>query len=62
MDFGNGSSYAFVKGFYEGAEGRSNVANFSEAQNYGYQLTWYNTVNFKKTFSDIHEVRAMVGS
>jgi TonB-linked SusC/RagA family outer membrane protein len=62
VDFGNFSSYAFVKGFYEGAEGRSNIATFSEAQNYGYQATWYNTVNFKKTFRDIHDVSALVGT
>ena len=48
IDFGNGSSYAFVKGFYESAEGRSNIASFNEAENYGYQATWYNTLNFKK--------------
>ncbi|HUS02019.1 MAG TPA: TonB-dependent receptor [Chitinophagaceae bacterium] len=62
IDFGNGSSYAFIKGFYESAEGRSNIANFSEAQNYGYQLTWYNTVNFRKTFGDVHEIKALVGT
>lgn len=62
MDFGNGSSFAFVKGFYEGAEGRSNIATFNEAQNYGYQMTWYNTLNFKKTFKDIHDVTALLGT
>ncbi|MFN2440576.1 MAG: SusC/RagA family TonB-linked outer membrane protein, partial [Chitinophagaceae bacterium] len=62
MDFGNGSSYAFIKGFYESAEGRSNIANFSEEQHYGYQLTWYNTVNFKKTFRDVHEIKGLVGT
>ena len=62
MDFGNGSSYAFVKGFYEGAEGRSNIASFNEAQNYGYQLTWYNTLSFKNTYKEVHEVGAMVGT
>jgi TonB-linked SusC/RagA family outer membrane protein len=62
MDFGNGSSFAFVRGFYESAEGRNNIASFNEAQSYGYQATWYNTVNFKKTFNDIHDVRGMVGT
>ena len=62
IDFGNGSSYAFIKGFYESAEGRSNIATFSEAQNYGYQLTWYNTVNFRKIFRDIHEIKALIGT
>jgi hypothetical protein len=62
IDFGNATSFAFVKGFYEGAEGRTNVATFAEAGNYGYQLTWYNTVNFKKTFKDVHEVRALLGT
>ncbi|HZH94840.1 MAG TPA: SusC/RagA family TonB-linked outer membrane protein, partial [Flavisolibacter sp.] len=62
MDFGNGSNFAFVKGFYEGAEGRSNIANFSEGQNYGYQMTWYNTLNFKKTFREEHDVSALLGT
>ncbi|CAA9518780.1 MAG: Outer membrane TonB-dependent transporter, utilization system for glycans and polysaccharides (PUL), SusC family, partial [uncultured Segetibacter sp.] len=62
IDYGNGASTAFVRGFYEGAEGRNNIATFNEAQNYGYQATWYNTVNFKKTFADIHEVRGMLGT
>ncbi len=62
IDFGNNSSFNFVKGFYEGAEGRNNIANFSEAQSYGYQLTWYNTLNFKKTFKDIHEVGGLLGT
>lgn len=62
IDYGNGSAYVFVKGFYESAEGRNNIATFSEAQNYGYQMTWYNTVNYSKVFKDIHEVKAMVGT
>lgn len=62
MDFGNGSSYIFVKGFYESAEGRSNIATFNEAQGYGYQATWYNTLNFKKTFKDVHDIKGLIGT
>lgn len=62
IDFGNGSSYAFVRGFYEGAEGRNNIATMNEAQNYGYQLTWYNTLTFKKTFGDVHDINALIGT
>jgi TonB-dependent starch-binding outer membrane protein SusC len=62
MDFGNFSSYAFVRGFYESAEGRTNVASFNEAQNYGYQATWYNTLNFKKTIREVHDIRALIGT
>ena len=62
VDFGNFSSFAFVRGFYESAEGRSNVATFNEAQNYGYQATWYNTLNFKKTFRDVHDISALLGT
>ncbi|WP_121355166.1 SusC/RagA family TonB-linked outer membrane protein [Flavisolibacter nicotianae] len=62
MDFGNGSNYAFVTGYFESAEGRSNIATFAEGQNYGYQLTWYNTLNYNKVFKNIHEVKAMVGT
>ncbi|MGI8582187.1 MAG: SusC/RagA family TonB-linked outer membrane protein [Chitinophagaceae bacterium] len=62
MDFGNSSSFVFVQPLYENAEGRTNIATFNEAQGYGYQLTWYNTVNFKKTFGDIHEIKAVLGT
>ncbi len=62
IDLGNTASYVFVKGSYESAEGRSNIANFNEAQSYGYQLTWYNTLNFKKTFGGTHEVKALIGT
>lgn len=62
IDYGNGSSYIFLPPFYESSEGRSNIATFNEAQNYGYQLTWYNTLNFKKTFKDVHEIKGMVGT
>ena len=62
MDFGNNSSYIFVKPVYENAEGRTNIATFNEAQGYGYQATWYNTLNFKKSFKEIHEIKALLGT
>jgi TonB-linked SusC/RagA family outer membrane protein len=62
IDFGNNSSYAFVKGFYESAEGRSNLASMNEAQDYGYQFTWYNTLNYRTTFREVHDVSALVGT
>lgn len=62
VDFGNLTSYSFIKGFYEGAEGRNNIATFNEAQNYGYQATWYNTVNFKKSFREVHDVSGLIGT
>ncbi|MEJ7913922.1 MAG: SusC/RagA family TonB-linked outer membrane protein, partial [Chitinophagaceae bacterium] len=62
VDFGNSTNYNFVRGFYEGAEGRSNIASFNEGQGYGYQATWYNTLNFKKTFKEIHDVSALLGT
>ena len=62
MDFGNNSSFLFTGPIYENPEGRTNIANFGEAQSYGYQLTWYNTLSFKKTFRDIHEIKALVGT
>ncbi|MEJ7828065.1 MAG: SusC/RagA family TonB-linked outer membrane protein, partial [Segetibacter sp.] len=62
IDFGNNSSFAFIRNFYESSEGRSNIARMDEAQNYGYQLTWYNTLNFKKTFRDVHDISALIGT
>ncbi|MBD0366291.1 MAG: SusC/RagA family TonB-linked outer membrane protein, partial [Flavisolibacter sp.] len=62
VDFGNGSNFRFVPGFYEGAEGRTNIATYNEGIDYNYLLTWYNTLNFRKTFNDIHEIKGMVGT
>ena len=62
VDYGNGSNYIFMPPVYESSEGRSNIATFNEGQNYGYQLTWYNTLNFKTTINEIHEIKAMVGT
>ncbi|MBD0376303.1 MAG: SusC/RagA family TonB-linked outer membrane protein, partial [Flavisolibacter sp.] len=62
VDFGNGSNFRFVPGFYEGAEGRTNVATYNEGIDYNYLLTWYNTLNFRKTFNEIHEIKGMVGT
>ncbi len=62
MDFGNESSHVFVSTIYENPEGRTNLANYNEGQNYGYQMTWYNTLNFKKTFNDVHDVKALLGT
>lgn len=62
MDFGNNSSFLFRGPIYETPEGRTNIAQFDEAQSYGYQLTWYNTLSFKKTFRDIHELKALLGT
>lgn len=62
VDFGNGSNYRFVPGFYEGAEGRTNIATYNEGIDYGYLATWYNTLSFKKTFAGIHELRALLGT
>lgn len=62
IDFGNNSSFLFRGPIYENPEGRTNIAQFDEAQSYGYQLTWYNTLSFKKTFRDIHEIKALLGT
>ncbi|MCW3080481.1 TonB-dependent receptor [Segetibacter sp.] len=62
VDFGNTSSFIFTPPIYENPEGRTNIAQFSEAQGYGYQATWYNTLNFRKSFNDVHEVKALLGT
>jgi TonB-linked SusC/RagA family outer membrane protein len=62
IDYGNNASFLFTGPIYENPEGRTNVAQFVEAQSYGYQMTWYNTLNFKKTFKNVHAVSALVGT
>ena len=63
MDYGNNSNYVFVKPVYENAEGRgNNNGQFNEGQSWSYLMTWYNTLNFKKTFRDVHDVKALLGT
>ncbi|GAC1419042.1 MAG: TonB-dependent receptor [Flavisolibacter sp.] len=62
MDFGNGSYYGFSVPSYENSEGRGGNGGFYEGVNYGYQLTWYNTLTFHKVFNGSHDIRALVGT
>ncbi len=62
MDYGNSSNYVFLIPTYENAEGRGGNGQFNEGQSWNYLLTWYNTLNFKKTFRDVHEVKALLGT
>ncbi len=62
IDYGNNSGYGFGIPAYENAEGRGGIGNYSEYQNSGYQLTWYNTLGFHKTFAEAHDVNVLVGT
>jgi TonB-linked SusC/RagA family outer membrane protein len=62
MDYGNNSNYVFLTPVYENAEGRGGNGQFNEGQGWSYLLTWYNTLSFRKTFRDIHDIKAMVGT
>lgn len=61
MDYGTSYYYNFGVPSYENAEGRGGVGNFNEGQNFGYQMTWFNTLSFKKSFGK-HDVKALVGT
>ena len=62
MDYSNTSNYVFLKPVYENAEGRGGNGQFNEGQGWTYLLTWYNTLNFKTTVRDVHEIKAMLGT
>ncbi len=62
IDFGNNYGYNFSGPSYENAEGRGGIGNFNEYQNVGYQLTWYNTLSFHKTFAEKHDLRVLIGN
>lgn len=61
MDYGNNWYYYFNLPAYENAEGRTSTSSFGEGQNFGYQMTWYNTLSFHKEFGK-HDVRALLGT
>ncbi len=62
MDYGNSWYNYFNVPAYENAEGRGGVGEYGEGHNYGYTLTWFNTLNFHKEFGDNHDVRALIGT
>lgn len=62
MDYGTNFYYYFNVPQYENAEGRGGVGDFGEGQSFGYTMTWYNTLNFRKVFKDRHDVRALIGT
>lgn len=62
MDYSNGWYNYFNIPAYENAEGRGGVGEYGEGHNYGYTMTWYNTLNFHKTFGLNHDVRALFGT
>lgn len=62
IDFGNNSYYGFNPPAYENSEGRGGNGGFFEGQSYGYQLTWFNTLNYKKVFKEVHDVKALLGT
>lgn len=62
MDYANRSNYVFLTPVYENAEGRGGNGQFNEGQGWAYLMTWYNTLNFKKTFRENHEVKVLVGT
>ncbi len=62
MDYGNNWYNYFNLPPYENAEGRGGVGEYGEGHYYDYTLTWYNTLNFRKTFGENHDVKALVGT
>lgn len=61
MDYGTNNYYYFNTPAYENAEGRGGTGEFGEGQSNNYQMTWYNTLSFHKTFG-LHDVRALLGT
>ncbi|MBF9252292.1 TonB-dependent receptor [Pontibacter sp. 172403-2] len=59
MYSGSGRSFDFPE--YENAE--NNTFNqFNQSANNGYNWTWTNTVSYKNTFNDIHDLSVVVGT
>ncbi|WP_018615162.1 SusC/RagA family TonB-linked outer membrane protein [Segetibacter koreensis] len=57
----SGFSRSFTYPEYENSENNS-VNAYTENTNYGFNWTWTNTLNFRKTFNSIHTVSVLVGT
>src|SRR5690606_29030953 len=61
LDHIRSNSYAMNKKFPEAAEGNSRNT-FSEYASYNYRYVWTNTMNYEKTFGELHHLQALVGT
>ncbi len=61
FDYGNGFTQNAVFPNFEAREPNQFTFNYSEGWSTNFSWTWTNTVNFVKTFSEVHDVNAVVG-
>ncbi len=57
----SGYSRSFLYPMYETYLPPKN-SSYSEGSNFGYNWIWTNTINFKKTYNEVHDVNVMVGT
>jgi TonB-linked SusC/RagA family outer membrane protein len=57
----SGFSRAFTYPEYENSENNS-VNTYTETSNYGFNWTWTNTLNFRKTFNVVHNLSILIGT
>lgn len=62
IDFGANANSGFGLPRYETSEGRGGTGGYYENMSNGYSLTWFNTLRFKKTFADLHDVSVVLGN
>ncbi|MEO9004526.1 MAG: SusC/RagA family TonB-linked outer membrane protein, partial [Ginsengibacter sp.] len=61
LDHIRSNSYAMSKKFPEAAEGASRNS-FTQSANYNSRYVWTNTLNYKKTFNENHNLQVLIGS
>ncbi|MEO8961786.1 MAG: TonB-dependent receptor [Ginsengibacter sp.] len=61
LDHIRSNSYAMNKKFPEAAEGASRN-NFTQSANYNSRYVWTNTLDYKKTFNENHNLQVLIGS
>ena len=61
LDHARSSDYAMNKKFTESAEGATRN-NFTQGSGYNSRYVWTNTLNYKKTLNDIHDISVLIGS
>ena len=62
IDYGSNGSSGFGLPRYETSEGRGGTGSYYENMSTGYNLTFFNTIRFKKTFADVHDVSVVAGN
>ncbi|MBZ5856461.1 SusC/RagA family TonB-linked outer membrane protein [Flavihumibacter profundi] len=61
IDWNTYDGHMFNVPHYESSEGRGGTGSYNEDMNWGYQMTWFNTLRYQQTFGK-SDISALIGT